>query len=136
MSIVEMETLSNNELKKRVTSLISLEEWSDSCRACGIPSLLHKDGPCMRQEREPPDVVMKVWTEFKRRVKPILATLKEDYRKEAGQSVLLDGINPLITQISDQNVYNKNKHYMTLPANSKFGICYTPCNITCITMQL
>ena len=85
MSIVELETLSNDELKKRVTSLISLEDWSDSCRACGIPSLLHKDGPCTRQEREPPDVVMKVWTEFKRRVKPILATLKENYRKEVEQ---------------------------------------------------
>ena len=106
MSIVELETLSNDELKKRVTSLTSLEDWSDSCRACGIPSLLHKDGPCTRQEQEPPDVVMKVWTEFKRRVKPILATLKEDYKKEAEQSVLLDGITRLITQISGQNMEN------------------------------
>ena len=73
-----------------------MEDWSDSCVACGIPSLLHKDGPCTRQEREPPDVVMKVWTEFKRRVKPILATLKEEYKKEAEQSVLLDGLTRLI----------------------------------------
>ena len=51
-------------------------------------------------------MVIKVWTEFKRRVKPILATLKEDYRKEAEQSVLLDGITRLITQISGQNKEN------------------------------
>ena len=49
---------------------------------------------------------MKVWTEFKRRVKPILATLKEDYKKEAEQSVLLDGITRLITQNSGQNTEN------------------------------
>ena len=54
---------------------------------------------------------MKVWTEFKRRVKPILATLKEDYKKEAEQSVLLDGLTRLITQISGQNVDNMN-YYM------------------------
>ena len=92
MSVVDLESMSHDNLKKSVASLVSLDDWSDSCGACGILSLLHKDGPCTRQEREPPDVVMKVWTEFKRRVKPILATLKEDYKKKAEQSVLLDGI--------------------------------------------
>ena len=38
--------------------------------------------------------------------------------------------------ITRKNRRKKNKHYMTSPANSKFGLCYTPCNITCITMQL
>ena len=64
--------------------------------------MLHKDCPCTKQEQEPPDVVMNIWTEFKGRVKPILATLKADYRKEAEQSVLLDGIEQLVTQISGQ----------------------------------
>ena len=67
MSVVDLESLSNDNLKKLVASLVSLEDWSNSCRACGIPSLLHKDGPCTRQEQEPPDVVMQVRTEFKRR---------------------------------------------------------------------
>ena len=66
MSVVDLELLSNDSLKKLVSYLVSLEEWSVSCGACGIPSLLHKDGPCTRQEQEPPDVVIKVWTEFKR----------------------------------------------------------------------
>ena len=92
MSVVDLETLSNDELRKRIASLISLEDWSDSCGACGIPSLLHKDGPYTRQEQEPPDVVMNICTELKRRVKPIIATLKADNRKEAEQSVLLDVI--------------------------------------------
>ena len=54
--------------------------------------MLHKDGPYIRQEQEPPDVVMNICTELKRRVKPIIATLKADNRKEAEQSVLLDVI--------------------------------------------
>ena len=53
---------------------------------------------------------MNIWTEFKRRVKLILATLKADYRKEAEQSVLLDGIERLITQILGQNVSNMNQY--------------------------
>ena len=92
MSVVESETSPNDELRKRVSYSTSLEDWSDSCGACGIPSVLHKDGPCMRQEQEPPDVVIKVWNEYKRRVKPILATLREGYEKEVEQSVLLDGL--------------------------------------------
>ena len=43
----------------------------------------------MRQEREPPDVVNKIWSDLRRRAKPILSTLKADFRKEAEQSVLL-----------------------------------------------
>ena len=53
---------------------------------------------------------MKVWTEFKRRGKPILATLKEDYKKEGEQSILLNGLTRLITQISGQNVDNMNRY--------------------------
>ena len=92
MSVVNLESLSNDNLKKLVGSLVSLEDWSDECGTCGRPSLLHKDGPCTRREREPPDVINKIWSELRRRIKPILATLKEDFRKEAEQSVLLDGI--------------------------------------------
>ena len=79
---------------------MSLEDCYDECGACGLPSLLHKDGPCKRSEREPPKFVNQIWTELRRRVKPILATLKEDYRKEAEQNVLLDRIEHMITQIS------------------------------------
>ena len=65
MFVVDLESLSNDNLKKFIASMITLEDWSNSCRACGIPSLLHKDGPCIRQEREPPDMVIKVWTELR-----------------------------------------------------------------------
>ena len=60
----------------------SLEDSGDECGICGRPSLLHKDGPYRRQEQEPPDVVMKIWSNIEKRVKLILATLKMDFRKE------------------------------------------------------
>ena len=53
---------------------------------------------------------MKIWSDFKKRVKPILATLNVDFKKEAEQGVLLDGLERLITKISGQNVDNMNKY--------------------------
>ena len=91
--VIDLETMSNNNLKLSVASLVSLEDWADEYGACGHPALLHRGGPCTQAERESPDLVCKIWTEFKRRVKPILATLKAEYRKEVEQSVLLDGLN-------------------------------------------
>ena len=58
-------------------------------------------------------------------------TLK-DYKRCRG---VLKKKQPDVMIDFDEILIN-NKHYMTLLANSKFGICYTPCNITCITMQL
>ena len=110
MSVVDLDSLSNDDLKKRVASLVALEDWSDECGRCGRPSLLHRDGPCTRKERELPEVVNKIWSDLRKRVKPILATLKADFRKEAEQSVLLDGLQRLITQVSGQNVDNMNRY--------------------------
>ena len=92
MSVVDLDRLSNDDLKKNVASLISLEDWADKCGACGCPALLHRDGPSTRREWEPPDVVNKIWSQFRRRVKRISSTIKADYRKEAEQSVLLDSL--------------------------------------------
>ena len=50
MSVVDLETLSNNDLKLSVASLVSLEDWADECGACGHPALLHRGGPCLREE--------------------------------------------------------------------------------------
>lgn len=55
-------------------------------------------------------------------MKPIWATLKKDYRKEAEKNVLLDRLECLVTQISGQNVSNMNKfnkNMMTLVQSIK-----------------
>ena len=104
MSVINLDTLTNDILKKLIGSLTSLEDVYDECAACGHPGLLHKDGPSTRTERESSETVNKIWSELRRRVKPILAKLKEVYSKEAEQNALLDEIERLITQISGQNV--------------------------------
>ena len=84
--------------------------------------MLHRDGPCKRQERELPDVVINIWSEFKRRYKPILVTLKAEFRKEVEHSILLDGLQSLITQIYGQNVDKMNQYpenMMTLVTSIK-----------------
>lgn len=100
MSVVDQESLLNDELRKRIASLIALEDLSDKCGKYGHPSLLHRDGPCTRKEREPLDVVNKIWSDLRKKAKPILSTLKVDLRKEAEQSVLLDGLQRPMTKIS------------------------------------
>ena len=73
----------NDDLKKKISVLVSLGDWSNECGQRRGPALLHKGGPCMRQEKEPPDVVMKIWSELRTRVKPIITVFKSDFKKEA-----------------------------------------------------
>ena len=110
MSVIESDTLSNENLRKKVAALFSLEDWAHERGICSCPSLLHKDGPCTRKEKEYLEVVIMIWSEYKRRVKPFLSTFKSDYRKEAKQSVLLDSLNQWVTQIYGKNTDNMNKY--------------------------
>ena len=108
--MINLETLSNDNLKKLVAKWILLEDVYDECGACGRPKLLHKEGTFTQTEKEPPDVVNVIWTDLKQIVKPIL---REERKKEAEQSLLLDGIKCLITNIHGQNtlymnLYNKS----------------------------
>ena len=108
MSVVDLDTLSNDELKKRVASLISIDDWSDACGQCGRPSLLHRGGPCTRSEKEPPDVILKIWNEFRTRTKAVVTMVKSDWKKETQDSLLLDGLKKVMVQISGQNTDNMN----------------------------
>ena len=42
------------------------------------------------------NVLKKNWEEYKKRVKPILKILKEEFKKDIEQGVLLDGLTKLI----------------------------------------
>ena len=53
MSVSNIETVTDTDLKKRLNELIDLDDWTDECAACGRPDLLHK-GPCTRSERDSP----------------------------------------------------------------------------------
>ena len=99
MCIVELKNLSNDDLKKRLASQIDIEDWTDECSKCGYPRLLHKElhqeAACTK-EQELPNILKENWKEYRKRVKPILKILKEEFRKEVEQSILLDGLTKLI----------------------------------------
>ena len=108
MSVVDLDTLSNDELKKRVASLISIDDWSDACGQCGRPSLLHRGGPCTRSEKEPPGVILKIWSDFRKKIKSVVTMVKADWKKETEDSLLLEGLKRAMVQISGQNTENMN----------------------------
>ena len=90
---------------------------------CGYSKVLHKElhrKAACTQEQELPNILNKNWTEYKKRVKPIIKTLKETFCKEQEQGVLLDGLERLITRISCQNVSNMyTENMMTLVTSLK-----------------
>ena len=106
-SIVTLENLSNDDLKKHLASQIALEDWTDECSKCGYPKLLHKDhvlhrdAACTR-EMEVPNILRENWKAFNTRMKPILKSLKEEMKKDMEQVVLLQGLRKMI----DSNTEN------------------------------
>ena len=117
--MVNLDTLSNNELKKRVLSLISINDWSDECGQCGRPSLLHKGGPCTRSEKENPEVIIKIWKDFRSWIKTVITMAKAEINKGKEESLLLDGLKRLMTQISGQNSENMTKLVDSLKARKE-----------------
>ena len=81
MSVVNLENISNDELKKKLASLTNLEDWADDCSKCGYPRVLnkelHRESSCIK-EQELPNILKENWKEYRKRVKPILKNLKED----------------------------------------------------------
>ena len=88
MSVVNLDSLSQDKLKKRVASLVSIDDWSDACGQCGRPSLLHKGGPCTSSEKESLEFILKIWEEFRNRTKAIVTVVKAESRKETQDNVL------------------------------------------------
>ena len=92
--------MSNKALKKLAKECIFLNDVYDECDECGRPTLLHKEEECTRDVDEGLKVVAKNWRDLRRRLKPILKEIQEERRREAEQTVYLDGIERLIKQIA------------------------------------
>ena len=90
MSVIDLDSFSNDDLKKKLASLFNLDNWTDKCGQCGRPSLLHRDDPCTRKEKEQPETVKKIWIDFGRWTKLILTVLKSESKKETEDSKLLE----------------------------------------------
>ena len=98
MSIYNIATLSNKDLKKLVSEYVSLEDIYDECDQCGRPVLLHQNPgeECTRDVDEGLEVIAKNQRDLKRRLKPILKEIKEERSKEKEQNVYLDGIKQIV----------------------------------------
>ena len=81
MLVVNMDTLSQDDLKKRVMALVSINDWSDACKQCSRPTLLHKGGPCTRSEKEPWEKIVEIWEEFRTRTKAVVTVVKAEFRR-------------------------------------------------------
>ena len=42
--------MSDEEVKKKLNKLIDFGDWSDECKKCGLPQIMHQ-GACARQTR-------------------------------------------------------------------------------------
>ena len=84
MSIYNLQTLSNIDLRKLVNEYISLDDIYNECDDCGRPVLLHLNPSeaCTRNVDESQEVVAKNWNELRRCLKPILKNIKEVRMKE------------------------------------------------------
>ena len=109
--VTPIDTLLNDDLKWRLDSQISLEDWTDECSKCGYPKLLHKDHVLHRDAAcnrgaEVPNILKKNWKVYTQRVKPLIRMLRdeaiEEKVKEKEQGVLLQGLRELI----DSNTEN------------------------------
>ena len=70
MSVVNLQNIWNDELKKRLASLTSLEDWVDECSKCGYPRVLYKElyqeAACTK-EQELPNILKETWKEYRKR---------------------------------------------------------------------
>ena len=88
---------SRNAWPRRLT-----EDWTDECGKCGYPRLIHKElhpeAACTK-DAELPNILKKNWEEYRKRVKPILKILKEEFKNDIEQGIILVGLTKLITLI-------------------------------------
>ena len=69
MSIVNLENVLNDELKKRLASLTNLEDWADDCSKCGYPKVLHKElhrEAACKKEQELSNILNENWREYRK----------------------------------------------------------------------
>ena len=94
MSIYNLQTLSNIDLRKLVNEYIPLDDVYNECDDIGRPVILHLNPSeeCTWNLDLSLEVVAKNWKELRRRLKPILKDIKQERMKEKEKNVYLEGI--------------------------------------------
>ena len=107
LDFLELKNLSSEDLKKRLSEQVDLEDWTDECGKCGYPRLLHRElhrEAACTQKQELPHILKENWKEYMKWIKPILGVLKEEFKKDIEQGVLLNSLTKLI----ESNTQNMN----------------------------
>ena len=88
---------------KRWNALTRRDDWIEECEMCRMPSMLHK-GLCTRKEglnMFEVGEVLKAWSLFKAKMKPILQWQENQEEKTRMQSNILVGMKEIV---ESQNV--------------------------------
>ena len=111
MSLIDLKALNNDDLKKRLTKQIKVENWTDKYSKYGYPKLIHKnlhrDATCT-EKQETREALIKYQDEFTKRVKPALKALKEDQKKDMQEGILLEGLKELLDS-NAKNILSQTK---------------------------
>merc|ERR1711873_248982 len=112
MSLLDFKLMLNEDLTKRLTEHMNVEDWTDSCNKCEYPKLIHKnlhrDATCT-EKQETPEALIKYWDEYKKRIKPVLKTLKEEIKKDLQEGILLKSLKDLTEANTKAIDTNKSK---------------------------
>ena len=105
---INVESFSEEELRKRWNELVRKESWDEECEKCKMLVMLHK-GPCTRSaevsEAELPDL-WKAWSMYKDKMKPIRKWQADEEEKKKMQSDILIGMNK-IAELQNTNMVTK-----------------------------
>ena len=69
MALLKLENMDTEDLRKRLVSLISIDDWTDECLKCGYPKTLHKDlhrSAACNEERKTKEELYEVWCEYRK----------------------------------------------------------------------
>ena len=78
MSALNLDDLDNNNLNKKLLTQINIDDWPDEYGKCGQPKLLHRElqwGSSCNEPQETPEVLCRIWTEYKKRINALLAKI-------------------------------------------------------------
>ena len=111
MSLLDLNNLTADNLKKHLNEQINIEDWTDRCSKCGNPKLirknLHRDVTCT-EKAMPPEDLNKYWEDFTKRIKSILKIVKEDQHKDIQGGILPKGLKELLDS-NTKSILSKTK---------------------------
>ena len=105
MSVSNMEKVTDTDMKKRLNKLADFDDCMDECAVCRRPDLLHK-GPCTRTEKDSPEGILGILTEFRKRMKTVIRWTKANREKEKDEYFLLEGLKKLMFYLTEHNTKN------------------------------